>query len=242
GQLAAAAKKAGAAQERLQKITAAQQANKAARDNYRGQMLDAVGLAASLGTPIKLAADWEQSLAELNKVANATPEELAAIGKEATALAVSTGVAREGIIGAYTAAAQAGFAREEWAKFAEVSAKLGVAFDTTGDQAGEMLKAWRSSMGLTMDQATELAAAANHLANNMNATALDIGDVLQRQGAVFKSAGLSDSQGAALAAAMLSGGAASEVAATASKNFIMALTKGGSATNTQKAALAMLGF
>src|SRR5690606_17146424 len=35
---------------------------------------------------------------------------------------------------------------------------------------------------------------------------------------------------------------ASEVAATASKNFIMALTKGGSATNTQKAALAMLGF
>src|SRR5690606_40676396 len=122
GQLAAAAKKAGAAQERLQKITAAQQANKAARDNYRGQMLDAVGLAASLGTPIKLAADWEQSLAELNKVANATPEELAAIGKEATALAVSTGVARAGMLGASTAARQARSHPEEWAKLGELSA------------------------------------------------------------------------------------------------------------------------
>ena len=241
-QLAAAAKKAAGAQESLQKVTAAQAANKAARDNYRGQMMDAVGLAASLAAPIKLAADWEQSLAELNKVANGTPEEIAAIAKEAQALAVSTGVAREGIIGAYNAAAQAGFAREEWAQFAEVSAKMGVAFDTTGDKAGEMLKAWRSSMGLTMDQATELAAAANHLANNMNASALDIGDVLQRQGAVLKSAGLSDAQGAALAASMLSGGAASEVAATASKNFLMALTKGNSGSSAQKAALAALGF
>lgn len=240
--LAQAGDRASKAQQALQRNVAAQQANVAKRGELRGQLFDAVGLAATLGAPAKMAAEWEQQLAEFNKVASLSKEELAGISTAAQETAVATGVAREGIMGAYIAAAQAGFARDEWEKFAIVSAKMGIAFDTTGEDAGEMLKAWRSSMGLTMDQAEELAAAANHLANNMNATASDVGQVLQRQGAVLKAAGLSDTQGAALAASMLSGGAAAEVAATASKNFVRALTAGGAASKTQKAALEAIGF
>lgn len=229
-------------QRRSAGIKAAQDANAGARANARGQLLDGVALAATLGAPIKMAMDWEQRLAELNKVANKTPQELSAIANAAQNLAVETGVAREEIIGAYIAASQAGFAESEWAQFAEVSAKMGVAFDTTGEKAGDMLKAWRSGMNLSMDQAAALAGAVNHIANNMNASAMDIGDVLQRQGAVMKNMGLSDTQSAALAATMLSGGATSEIAATASKNFMGALTKGFAATKGQREIWDMIGM
>ena len=220
-------------QKRAASIKREQAANVAARGNARGALLDGVALAATLGAPIKLAMDWEQRLAELNKVANKTPQELAAIANAAQKLAVETGVAREEIIGAYIAASQAGFAESEWAQFAEVSAKMGVAFDTTGDKAGEMLKAWRSGMSLSMDQAALLAGTVNHIANSMNATATDIGGVLQRQGAYLSAMGLTQTQSAALAATMLSGGATEEIAATASKNFMKAMTVGFAATKSQ---------
>lgn len=227
-------------QKRAASIKREQAANVAARGNARGALLDGVALAATLGAPIKMAMDWEQRLAELNKVANKTPQELAAIANAAQKLAVETGVAREEIIGAYIAASQAGFAESEWAQFAEVSAKMGVAFDTTGDKAGEMLKAWRSGMSLSMDQAALLAGTVNHIANSMNATATDIGGVLQRQGAYLSAMGLTQTQSAALAATMLSGGATEEIAATASKNFMKAMTVGFAATKSQLAVFDML--
>lgn len=220
-------------QRRAAQIKSAQNANVAARGNARGALLDGVALAATLGAPIKMAMDWEQRLAELNKVAGKTPQELQGIADAAQRLAVETGVAREEIIGAYIAASQAGFAESEWAQFAEVSAKMGVAFDTTGDKAGEMLKAWRSGMNLSMDQAALLAGTVNHIANSMNATATDIGGVLQRQGAYLSAMGLSQTQSAALAATMLSGGATEEIAATASKNFMKAMTVGFAASKSQ---------
>lgn len=227
-------------QRRAAQIKSSQDANVAARGNARGALLDGVALAATLGAPIKMAMDWEQRLAELNKVANKTPQELAAIANAAQKLAVETGVAREEIIGAYIAASQAGFAESEWAQFAEVSAKMGVAFDTTGDKAGEMLKAWRSGMSLSMDQAALLAGTVNHIANSMNATATDIGGVLQRQGAYLSAMGLTQTQSAALAATMLSGGATEEIAATASKNFMKAMTVGFAATKSQLKVFEML--
>lgn len=240
--LAQAGAKVSKVQEALQKNLAAQQANKQKRSELRGQLFDAVALGATLAAPVKKAMEWEQRLAEFNKVASKTPKEVQKISTAAQKMAVATGVAREEIMGAYIAAAQAGFDENEWGKYAEVASKMGVAFDISGEAAGEMLKAWRSSMGLTMDEAEKLAAAVNHIANNMNATAADVGEVLQRQGAVLRSAGLSQSQSAALAAAMLSGGAAPEVAATAAKNFVLALTKGSAATNKQRSALQILGF
>lgn len=226
--------------KRVAAVKNARQANMDSRAQARGALFDGVAMAVTLGAPIKMAMDWEQRLAELNKVADKTPEGLSAIATAAQELAVKTGVAREEIIGAYIAASQAGFAESEWAQFAEVSAKMGVAFDTTGEKAGEFLKAWRSGMNLSMDQAAQLAGAVNHIANSMNATALDIGGVLQRQGAYLSAMGLTDTQSSALAATMLSGGATEEIAATASKNFMKALTVGFAASKSQLKVFDML--
>lgn len=240
--LAKASERAAAAQNALQRNVAAQEKNLQQRAKYRGQMMDAVALGASLAVPVKQAMEWEQTLAEFNKVAGKTPEEVKAISEAAQEMAVQTGVAREGIMGAFIAAAQAGFDESEWQQYAEAAAKMGVAFDISGEEAGEMLKAWRSSMGLSMDDAEKLAAAANHIANSMNAVAGDVGQVLQRQGALMRTAGLTAEQSAAFAASLLSGGASPEQAATAAKNIMLALTKGGAASSSERAALEALGF
>lgn len=241
-ELARQAQRTRAAQAQLAAAVSARDANSARMGAARGALVEAAAIGASMAIPIRQSMMWEQSLAELNKVADLTPDQLAGIADAAQNMAVQTGVAREEIIGAYTAAAQAGFARDEWEQFAEISAKMGVAFDVTGDQAGEMLKAWRSGMALTMEDAELLAASANHLANNMNATASDVGEVLQRQGAVLKAAGIEGADAAALSAALLSGGASPEIAATAAKNFAKALSKGDAVTGNERQALAALGF
>lgn len=241
--LAKASERAAAAQNALQRNVAAQEKNLQQRAKFRGQIMDTLALGASLAAPVKQAMDWEQQLAEFNKVAGKTPEEVKAISDAAQEMAVNTGIAREEIMGAYIAAAQAGFDESEWAKFVETSAHMGVAFDNLGgDAAGDMLKAWRTSMGLSMDEAAELAAAANHISNAMSTTATDVGLVLQRQGAIMRSAGLSAEQSAAFAATILAGGASPEQAATAAKNIMLSLTKGAAATSSEKAALEMLGF
>lgn len=240
--LAKASERAAKAQDALQRNVAAQEKNLQQRAKFRGQMMDAVALGASLAVPVKQAMDWEQTLAEFNKVAGKTPEEVKAISAAAQEMAVQTGVAREGIMGAFIAAAQAGFDEGEWQQYAEAAAKMGVAFDISGEEAGEMLKAWRSTMGLSMDDAEKLAAAANHIANNMNTTAADVGQVLQRQGALMKTAGLTAEQAAAFSASLLAGGASPEQAATAAKNIMLALTKGDAASGAEKAALDALGF
>ncbi len=76
----------------------------------------------------------------------------------------------------------------------------------------------------------------------MSATAKDISAVLKRQGAVALSSGFSAVQSASLSAALLSGGASEEIAATALKNITGALLKGEHASKAQQGAFAQLGF
>ena len=92
--------------------------------------------------------------------------------------------------------------KQELVDFARTAATMGVAFDMAGNESGNMMAAWRSGMDLSQAKAIGLADAINYLSNNMNAQAKDLGEVLQRQGAVAKSAGLTEIQAASLGAAL----------------------------------------
>ena len=133
-------------------------------------------------------------------------------------------------------------AKQDLTEFAEQAAKMGVAFDLTGDQAGKMMADWRAGMNLALPQVYALADAVNHLSNNMNAAAPALGEVIQRVGAVAMSCGLAETQVAALGAAFLSAGASPEVAATALKKFTTTLVKGTAMSKDQAAAFQSLGF
>ncbi|GHU20763.1 hypothetical protein FACS189472_12670 [Alphaproteobacteria bacterium] len=54
----------------LNKIMGQRDAVLAQRANLRGQMMDAVALAATLGAPIKAAVDFESAMADVAKVAD----------------------------------------------------------------------------------------------------------------------------------------------------------------------------
>ena len=202
-----------------------------------GAMIGAFGLAASK------AMAFESAMADVRKVVNFdTAAEFDAMNKSVMDMAGRIPMAADGIAAIIAAAGQSGIAKQDLAEFAEQAAKMGVAFDLTGDQAGKMMADWRAGMGLTLPQVYSLADAVNHLSNNMNATAPALGEVIQRVGAVAMTCGLGATQVAALGAAFLSAGAGPEIAATALKNFTGALVRGTAMSKNQAEAFKAIGF
>lgn len=202
-----------------------------------GALLGAFGLASAQ------AIAFESAMADVGKVVNfESRAEMEAMGDTIRDMAGRIPMAADGIAAIIAAAAQSGVAKQDLTEFAQQAAKMGVAFDLTGDQAGKMMADWRAGMNLTLPQVYSLADAVNHLSNNMNATAPALGEVIQRVGAAAMSCGLAETQVAALGAAFLSAGASPEIAATALKKFTTTLVKGTAMSRDQAAAFQTLGF
>ncbi|ELN1085017.1 phage tail tape measure protein [Salmonella enterica] len=233
-------------QTRLKSVSDAQsrvEANRAARADLRGQVLETAAMGYVAAQPIRAAINYESAMADVKKVVNFKDDtEANQMGRDILKMSTQIPMAAEGIAQIVSAAGQSGVAKAELLDFAASAAKMATAFDVSADDAGSTMAAWRASMGLSQAKAVALADATNHLSNNMNAQAKDIAGVLKRQGAVAMSAGLNEIQAASLSAALLSGGAGEEVAATALKNITGAMMKGNTGTKAQQAAWAELGF
>lgn len=137
-------------------------------------------------------------------------------------------------------AGQAGIASEDLAKFTETAAKMGVAFDTTAEQAGEWMATWRTALNLSQTQVAALGDQLNYLGNTTSENVLKLSEVVTRVGALGQTAGLSAGEVAALAASMP--GVTAEISATGIKSMMIAMTAGASATSQQAAVLQQLGF
>lgn len=219
------------------------ESNKAARAELGGEALDLAMKGAVLAVPIKFAVDFESAFADVKKAVNdASAEELEVMRQKIVIEAPKLGVTQEGLSGIIAEGARNGIKKEELFDYAASAAKMSVAFDMTADEAGASMMKWRTTMNLSQDQAVNLANAVNFVGDNMATTAKDITEVLVRQGAVIKSAGLDEIQAASLSAAVLSGSASTEIAATATKNLLLSLTAGDAASGGQKDALMTLGF
>ena len=137
-------------------------------------------------------------------------------------------------------AGQAGIASEDLTNFTVTAAKMGVAFDTTAEQAGEWMATWRTALNLSQTQVTALGDQLNYLGNTTSENALKLSEVVTRVGALGQTAGLSAGEVAALAASMP--GVTAEISATGIKSMMIAMTAGASATSKQAAVLQQLGF
>jgi len=152
------------------------------------------------------------------------------------------GPGAEGFAKIYAAAGEAGIAKQDLDQFAESAAKVSVAFGVTAEEAGSGLAKMRSGLGLSQDEVESLAGTMNYLSNNMAVTAKQAMEVVLVSGGVGKAANLSGQEVAGLGSAMIAAGAQSDVAATASKNYILALAAGETATKRQRAAFSELGM
>ena len=250
-ELATAADKARRSQEKLASINERLQKANDIQSKLHGNAMSSAGSLAAIGAaatgtiglPIKEAIAMEDAMAEVKKVvdfddANGLAQLQADLEKMSTRIPMSA----DGLAQIAAAAGQSGIAAKDLTSFTEQAAKMAVAFDVTAEEAGTMMAKWQSGMGLTLDKTYKLADATNFLSNNNAAQAKQIGEVLQRYGALGKVAGLTETQTAAFAASVVASGAESEVAATGIKAFMRAMGKGGSMSEAQAAAFGNVGL
>lgn len=196
-----------------------------------------------LGSTARSAIAFESSMADIAKVVEfETKTELNALGDTILEMSGHIPMASDGIAAIIAAAGQSGIAKNSLAEFAEQAAKMGIAFDLTGDIAGKMMADWRAGMDLTLPRVYALADAVNHLSANMNAAPQALGEVVQRTGPLAMAAGLAEQEVAALGAAFLSAGASPEIASTALRKFTSTLVLGAAMSDRQAQAFENLGF
>jgi len=189
----------------------------------------------------KAAMAFESSMADVKKVVDFdTPEQFKQMGKDVLDMSEKMPMAASGIASIVAAGGQAGFARGELKQFAEDAVKMGIAFDQTADQSGDMMAKWRTSFKLSQAEVVTLADKINYLSNTGPSSAAQVADIVTRVGALGGVAGLSAGQLAAMGATLAGVGVPSEVAATGMKNFMLALTKGSAATKQQSQAFKSL--
>lgn len=235
--------KAEQAQKRLARAIELQGKAEAFQSRMRGKMLGAVAAAATLAAPVKLAVDFESAMADVRKVIDfETPQQFKEMGRDILSLSQRIPMTARGLADIVAAAGQAGIARNELLSFAESAAKMGVAFDITAEQAGQMMAQWRTAFKMSQKQVVELADQINYLGNTTAASAPKISDIVTRIGPLGEIGGATAREIAALGATMVSVGVGEEIAATGIKNLILRLTSGASATKKQKSAFKALGL
>lgn len=235
--------KAEQAQKRLARAIELQGKAEAFQSRMRGKMLGAVAAGATLAVPVKLAVDFESAMADVRKVIDfETPQQFKEMGEDILALSQRIPMTAKGLADIVAAAGQAGIARNELLLFAESAAKMGVAFDITAEQAGQMMAQWRTAFKMSQEEVNELADQINYLGNTTAASAPKISDIVTRIGPLGEIGGATAREIAALGTTMVSVGVGEEVAATGIKNLILRLTSGASATKKQKNAFKALGL
>ncbi|MDH1442064.1 phage tail tape measure protein [Pseudomonas sp. GD03721] len=178
---------------------------------------------------------FESAMADVRKVVDFdTPAQFEQMGLDVRKLSTELPMAAEGIAQIVAAGGQAGIAREELGRFAEDAVKMGVAFDQTAEQSGEMMAKWRTAFKMTQDGVVELADQINYLGNTGPANTKQISAVVTAIGPLGEVAGLSAAQIAAMGATLAGVGVAQDVAATGMKNFMLTLGAGTAAGKKQQ--------
>lgn len=198
-------------------------------------------IAAPFVMGVKAAMNFESAMADVKKVVNFdTPEQFKAMSDDVLDLSERLPMAADGIAAIAAAGGQSGIAREELNQFSEDAVKMGVAFDQTASESGEMMAKWRTAFRMNQGEVVALADQINYLGNTGPANTKQISSIITEVGALGEVAGLSSAQVAAIGATMAGVGVKQDVAATGIKNFMLAMTKGSAATKSQAQAFQAL--
>lgn len=211
--------------------------------SHGANALQYAGMAYSVAQVADAAVKFESSMADVRKVVDFdSPEQFKQMGKDILDLSTRIPMAAEGLAQIVAAGGQSGIARDELLGFAESAAKMGVAFDITAEQAGDMMAKWRTAFKMGQSDVVKLADKINFLGNTTAASAPLISDVVTRIGPLGSVGGVASGEIAALGASLVGSGVTSEIAATGIKNLILALVSGESATKSQNEAFTALGL
>lgn len=224
--------------------------NKAKRSELQGEILGTVASAAIVAAPIKVAINFESSMADAAKTIDGMRDgtgKLTADYYKMEAAVKSMGrelpLTHEELAKLFAAGGQMGMTRvEDLREFTTMSAHMAVAFGMGTEEAADAIGGYKTKLGLTNDQTREMLDLMNQFANTSSATEKDIAGIVGRVGALGDVAGIAYKPMTAMAATLASMKIPEEIAATGLKNFMLALSKGDAATKKQRQAFASLGI
>ncbi len=196
------------------------------------------GLEATAGAAIS----FESAFADVKKVVEANDEQFENMRRSIRRMSGEIPLAANDIAALFAAAGESGIATEDLQSFAEMAARVGIAFDLGAGEAGESLAKLKTQLGLTVAETGDMADAINHLSNNMASKAKDVTDFMLRVGSFGEMGGFAKEELAAMGSAMISAGSDASTAGTAMLNVIRRLTKGEFAQKSQRDAAKALGL
>lgn len=200
------------------------------------------GLVGGLKSAGAQAIDFQTQMTGIAKVLDdQSPENLARVDAQIKSMAVSLGVLPVEL-GKMTQALAASGLQDDLVGYTEDAAKLGVAFDLTGEEAGHAIASLTASLGLSRTEMQSLMGTINELDDGMNSSSKQLVTYLEEVAGIGRSASISGETMLALGSAIISTGAAPDKAATGVKNFIATMEAGSAATDAQIAAFGKLGL
>lgn len=201
-----------------------------------------VGLREGLGGTIGKAMQFEEAFADVRKVVDGTPAQIAVLRNEIVEMSKVIPTSVKGLSEIMAAAGQSNIPYQELRKFTEQVAKVAVAWDTSESDTSDALAKIKSQLDLTVDGVGLYADAINHLSNNSAAKAPDLVDFAKGVAANGKMFGFAKNETLAFGGAMVAMGAQTDVAITSFRNMGKALTKGDNTAKAARAAWARIGI
>jgi len=217
-------------------------ANRARRSELGGEVVSTMGLALMAAAPIKAAADFETVMTDVRESVQMTDGEFKTLGKSILAMSTTLPLSTAALGEIVAQGAKLGIANKDLQSFAQSAGEMSIALGISGEEAGQMMAHWRTSMGLSQQQAVLLGDAVNTLGDNMNISSTDLGEVIRKEGSYAMSAGFSAAQTAALSAALLNSGTPAKQTGMIFKGMTGALLAGEHATKAQAKAFEALGI
>ncbi len=161
-------------------------------DSFNSSFVEKAAIGASIAMPIKVAIDFESSMADVKKVVDFdSNEELNAFGKEIRKLSQTIPLLPTELAKITASGGQLGIAKQDLMGFTTLVAKIGTAFDMSADQAGDTMAKTMNVYGLNLKEMEGLGDTINHISDNSAAKASEITEVLNRIGGTAKVMGLS---------------------------------------------------
>jgi TP901 family phage tail tape measure protein len=198
------------------------------------------GLVVGLGSAVKTAADFQQSLADVGSATGATKDQMAAMRAEALKIGADTSKSASEAVEAMGELVKAGVSTED--VVGGVARTVVQLSEATGSTVASMATLMSDSLNVFNLEATESSNVANTLAQAAAASSIDINDMAQSLasgGLVAKSAGLSIQDFSTAIAIMGNQGLKGSDAGTSLKAVIAGLTP---VTDKAKAAFQNLGI
>lgn len=232
--------------ERLRAI----QAERGNRKEIYGSLLETVAPATGIVMPVKMAIDFESSMADAAKTMDGmrdasgklTPKYyemqnvIKGMGRELP-------LAHEEIARLFAAGGQLGMSDVgELKEFAAMSAHMSVAFGMSSEEAADAIGGFRTALKMNLSEVRGTLDLMNQFANTTSSTEKGIAEIVSRIGPLGDVAGVSAKPLTALAATLDSMKISPEIAATGIKNMMLSMVAGTAATKGQREAYAKLGI